>query len=95
MAKKCTKKRDVRANLFFLLNKTIVVLTFLLPSLSLLLKLPSESAILLTKLLIVSFKVRVTPDLGYATIYWAVLGESTGDVETVQSLLDENTNYIR
>lgn len=39
--------------------------------------------------------MRVTPDLGYATIYWAVSGESKGDVETVQSLLDENTNYIR
>ena len=37
----------------------------------------------------------MTPDLGYATIYWAVAGESKGDVETVQSLLDENTNYIR
>ena len=37
----------------------------------------------------------MTPDLGYATIYWAVSGESKGDVETVQSLLDENTNYIR
>ena len=37
----------------------------------------------------------MTPDLGYATIYWAVSGESKGDVQTVQSLLDENTNYIR
>ena len=37
----------------------------------------------------------MTPDLGYTTIYWAVSGESKGDVETVQSLLDENTNYIR
>ena len=26
----------------------------------------------------------MTPDLGYATIYWAVSGESKGDVETVQ-----------
>ena len=37
----------------------------------------------------------MTPDLGCATIYWAVSDESKGDVETVQSLLDENTNYIR
>ena len=37
----------------------------------------------------------MTPDLGYATIYWAVSGESKGDVETVQSLLNENTNYVR
>ena len=37
----------------------------------------------------------MTPDLGYATIYWTVSGESKDDVETVQSLLDEKSNYIR
>ena len=40
-AKKCTKKRDARAKLFFRQSKPILFLPFLLPSPSSLLKLPN------------------------------------------------------
>ena len=47
--KEMYKKARCTCKLVFLLNKAIAVLTFLLPSLLLLLKLPGERAILLTK----------------------------------------------